>query len=80
MTGHENACNAVTSNWQVHNLKVIAILSLILSLLQSTQVYSADCFGFVMAWDVRGGELLNTWDVGPHPVNGINIDRAGEWS
>ena len=77
MTGHENACNAVTSNWQVRNSNAIPSL-IFLSLLQSTQIYSADCFGFVMVLDVRGGELLNTWDVGPHPVNGINIDRAGE--
>lgn len=34
-----------------------------------------------MSWDARNGggnESLKKWDIGAHPVNGINIDKAGK--
>lgn len=47
------------------------------STLQGFDLYSSDCFGTVLHWDVRTHSLKDKWDFGPHAVNALAPDPAG---
>ena len=47
------------------------------SSLSGYQLYSSDCFGHVLQWDIRTHSNTSHWDVGPFPVNSITTDTAG---
>ena len=43
-------------------------------------LYSADCFGVVMCWELKTTSNLCSWELGPLPVNKLAIDPAGKKS
>ena len=47
------------------------------SSLSGYELYSSDCFGHVMQWDIRTHTNLTHWDLGPLPINSITTDPAG---
>lgn len=46
--------------------------------LNGYQMYSSDCFGHVLQWDVRSRQNTGHWDLGPFAVNSITTDPAGK--
>ena len=47
------------------------------STLSGYQLYSGDCFGHVLQWDIRTHGNTAHWDIGPFAVNSITTDTAG---
>lgn len=47
-------------------------------LVQGTQLYSCDCFGVVLQWDIRTHSSTGGWELGPYAVNSLAIDPAGK--
>ena len=47
------------------------------AILSGYQLYSGDCFGHVLQWDIRTHSNTAHWDMGPFAVNSITTDTAG---
>ncbi len=46
--------------------------------MQGNRVYSCDCFGTLIEWDVRVKTgHIKTWELGPYSVNSLTVDPAG---
>ena len=46
--------------------------------LQGWDLFSCDCFGTVLHWDLRTHTTQGRWDFGPYAINSIAPDPAGE--
>ncbi len=47
---------------------------------QGYEVYSCDCFGALIQWDLRSKRRPNkNWELGPCALNSLAVDPAGKY-
>jgi len=46
------------------------------STFQGWELFSGDCFGNILSWDVRSRGCVRVWSVGPTAVNKLAVDPA----
>lgn len=77
--GHSNSCNRVEATLTVSSLPVCVCVRKVWCV-QGDQVYSCDCFGALVQWDLRAKTAhANTWELGPYSINSLAVDPAGRF-